>query len=113
MTHYSTGALAALLFDAEPGAFASSNPSEQVVAGTTLGLRIGMSKPRALERSSSKTPEPGQKQKLRASEGATGGYMSRPGLNKAYEDTDVMVSLAKSKNHITAGVTLSMKNQSG
>jgi hypothetical protein len=31
-------------------------------------------------------------------------------LNKSYEDTDVMVSLAKLKNHVTAGVTLSMKN---
>lgn len=31
-------------------------------------------------------------------------------LNKSYEQTDVMVSLAKLKNHVTAGVTLSMKN---
>jgi uncharacterized protein (DUF362 family) len=31
-------------------------------------------------------------------------------LNKSYEETDVMVSLAKLKNHVTAGVTLSMKN---
>lgn len=34
-------------------------------------------------------------------------------LNHAYEDTDVMISLAKLKNHITAGVTLSMKNLFG
>jgi uncharacterized protein (DUF362 family) len=34
-------------------------------------------------------------------------------LNHAYEDTDVMVSLAKLKNHLTAGVTLSMKNLFG
>lgn len=34
-------------------------------------------------------------------------------LNQAYEDTDVMVSLAKMKNHLTAGVTLSMKNLFG
>lgn len=34
-------------------------------------------------------------------------------LNQAYEDTDVMVSLCKLKNHITAGVTLSMKNMFG
>jgi uncharacterized protein (DUF362 family) len=34
-------------------------------------------------------------------------------LNHAYADTDVMVSLAKLKNHVTAGVTLSMKNMFG
>ncbi len=42
------------------------------------------------------------------------GYMfSAFDLNRAYEDTDVMVSLAKLKNHVTAGVTLSMKNLFG
>ncbi len=40
-----------------------------------------------------------------------GGLMfSALDLNKSYEETDVMVSLAKLKNHVTAGVTLSMKN---
>jgi uncharacterized protein (DUF362 family) len=40
-----------------------------------------------------------------------GGRMfSTLDLNHSYEDTDVMVSLCKLKNHITAGVTLSMKN---
>ena len=34
-------------------------------------------------------------------------------LNHAYEETDVMISLAKLKNHITAGVTLSLKNMFG
>ncbi len=43
-----------------------------------------------------------------------GGYMfSALDLNHAYEDTDVMISLAKLKNHVTAGVTLSMKNLFG
>ncbi len=43
-----------------------------------------------------------------------GGHMfSSFDLNRAYEETDVMVSLAKLKNHITAGVTLSMKNLFG
>jgi len=43
-----------------------------------------------------------------------GGYMfSSFDLNHAYEETDVMVSLSKLKNHITAGVTLSMKNLFG
>lgn len=34
-------------------------------------------------------------------------------LNMAYEETDVMVSMAKLKNHETCGVTLSMKNMFG
>ncbi len=34
-------------------------------------------------------------------------------LNHAYADTDVMVSLCKLKQHVTAGVTLSMKNLFG
>ena len=43
-----------------------------------------------------------------------GGYMfSALDLNRAYEDTDVMISLAKLKNHVTAGVTLTMKNLFG
>jgi uncharacterized protein (DUF362 family) len=44
----------------------------------------------------------------------TGGYMfSAFDLNHSYADTDVMISLAKLKRHITAGVTLSMKNLFG
>jgi uncharacterized protein (DUF362 family) len=31
-------------------------------------------------------------------------------VNRAYEDTDVFMSMAKLKNHATCGVTLSMKN---
>jgi uncharacterized protein (DUF362 family) len=34
-------------------------------------------------------------------------------LNHSYEDTDVYVSLAKLKNHATAGVTLCLKNSFG
>jgi uncharacterized protein (DUF362 family) len=44
----------------------------------------------------------------------SGGYMfSSFNFNHSYEETDVMVSLAKLKQHITAGVTLSMKNLFG
>jgi len=43
-----------------------------------------------------------------------GGLMfSSFDFNHAYEETDVMISLAKLKNHVTAGVTLSMKNLFG
>jgi len=34
-------------------------------------------------------------------------------FNHSYEDTDVMISLCKLKDHITAGVTLTMKNLFG
>lgn len=42
---------------------------------------------------------------------AGGGYIY-PAIdfNRAYEDTDVFVSMAKLKNHATCGVTLAMKN---
>ena len=44
----------------------------------------------------------------------SGGYMfSAFDLNHSYHDTDVMISLAKLKRHLTAGVTLSMKNMFG
>ena len=43
-----------------------------------------------------------------------GGYMfSTLDLNHSYDDTEVMVSLCKLKNHITTDVTLSMKNLFG
>ena len=42
------------------------------------------------------------------------GFMfSALDVNRSYADTDVMVSLAKLKNHTTAGVTLTMKNLFG
>ena len=42
-----------------------------------------------------------------------GRLFSRFELNHSYADTDVMVSLCKLKQHVTAGVTLSMKNLFG
>jgi uncharacterized protein (DUF362 family) len=40
-----------------------------------------------------------------------GGHMFKAyDLNHSYEDCDVFVSIAKLKEHVTAGVTLSMKN---
>ncbi len=43
-----------------------------------------------------------------------GGYLfSSFELNHSYEDTDVLISLAKLKNHSAAGITLSMKNMFG
>lgn len=48
---------------------------------------------------------------LRAAHG--GCMFSSFDLNHAYEETDVMISLCKLKRHLTAGVTLSMKNMFG
>jgi uncharacterized protein (DUF362 family) len=43
-----------------------------------------------------------------------GGYVFPAyDLNHSYEDTDVLVSMAKLKNHATCGVTLAMKNMFG
>ena len=43
-----------------------------------------------------------------------GGYMFKEyWLNHSYEDCDVFVSIAKLKEHVTAGVTMSMKNVFG
>lgn len=43
-----------------------------------------------------------------------GGYIFPAfDLNHSYEDTDVLVSMAKLKNHATCGITLSMKNMFG
>lgn len=43
-----------------------------------------------------------------------GGYIFPAyDLNHSYEDTDVMLSMAKLKNHATCGVTLAMKNMFG
>ncbi len=44
----------------------------------------------------------------------SGGYLfSHFELNHCYADTDVVISLSKLKNHVVAGVTLSMKNMFG
>ncbi|MBL9127029.1 MAG: DUF362 domain-containing protein, partial [Verrucomicrobiales bacterium] len=44
----------------------------------------------------------------------SGGYLfSSFQFNRAYEETDVVVSLCKLKNHLTCGVTMSLKNMFG
>lgn len=118
MTHYATAlALGSLLFDA--GArrvrYVESTQSKASLE-TTLGFadwdvaalnalgRVEFENTRNLGRSK-------QYSQLRVPQG---GYMfSSFAFNRAYEDTDVMISLAKLKNHVTAGVTLSMKNLFG
>jgi uncharacterized protein (DUF362 family) len=54
----------------------------------------------------------GDKQKAYSQFKVPGGGLIFPSyhLNRAYEETDVFVSLAKLKDHATCGVTLAMKN---
>ena len=118
MTHFSTAlALGGLLFEA--GArrvrFVESAPTRETLEGllarggwdvnALLGLgEVGFENTRNLGRGRaySQFKVPG------------GGLIfSSFQLNHAYDETDVMVSLCKLKQHVTAGVTLSMKNLFG
>jgi uncharacterized protein (DUF362 family) len=118
MTHESTAhALAAALFKA--GAkrivFVESNQSRATME-TTLGLAgwdvkmLGALGDVQFEN----TRNLGSGKSYSHIKVPTGGLMfSSFNVNHRYVDTDVMVSLCKLKNHITAGVTLSMKNMFG
>ena len=118
MTHYATAlALGSLLFAA--GArrvrFVESTPSRAALAAT---LALGDWDVPALtalgkvEFENTRNMGAGKSySRLRVPNG--GCMFSAFELNQAYEQTDVMVSLAKLKLHLTAGVTLSMKNMFG
>jgi len=118
MTHYATAlALGSLLFAA--GArrvrFVESTQSKAEL-GATLALADW--DVRALEALGrvefENTRNLGKSKTYAHLQVPTGGYVfSALDLNQAYADTDVMVSLAKLNNHITAGFTLSMKNLFG
>lgn len=56
----------------------------------------------------------GEAKKYSAFKPANGGHLFREYmLNHSYEDCDVFVSIAKLKEHVTTGVTMSMKNLFG
>jgi len=56
----------------------------------------------------------GQAKKYSSFKPANGGHLFREYmLNHSYEDCDVFVSVAKLKEHVTTGVTMSMKNLFG
>jgi uncharacterized protein (DUF362 family) len=118
MTHYSTAAaLAAALFDA--GAkrvrFTESTQSKSSLEESLVFADWDVKALQALGKVEfENTRNLGSGKKYSHLKVAGGGYMfSSLDLNHVYEETDVMVSLAKLKNHITAGVTLSMKNLFG
>ncbi len=117
-THYSTAlALASLLFAA--GArrvrFVESTQSRDGLESTLTEYAWDVPALSALGKVEfENTRNLGQGKKYSHLRVPGGGYMfSAWDLNHAYEDTDVMVSLAKLKNHLAAGVTLSMKNLFG
>jgi uncharacterized protein (DUF362 family) len=117
-THYSTAmALASVLFAA--GArrvrFVESTQSQNGLESTLAEYAWNVPALAALGKVEfENTRNLGQGKKYSHLRVPGGGYMfSAFDLNHAYEDTDVMVSLAKLKNHLTAGVTLSMKNLFG
>jgi uncharacterized protein (DUF362 family) len=118
MTHYSTAlALASLVFDA--GArrvrFVESTTSRAELAGS---LALADWDVKALESLGpvefENTRNLGSGKSYAHLPVPSGGHVfSAFEFNHSYADTDVMISLAKLKNHITAGVTLSMKNLFG
>jgi uncharacterized protein (DUF362 family) len=118
MTHYSTAvALASLLFGA--GAkrvrFVESNQSRAKLESTLDLADWDVSALNALGKVEfENTRNLGSFKNYSTLKVPKGGHMfSALEVNRAYEDTDVMVSLCKLKQHITAGVTLSMKNLFG
>jgi uncharacterized protein (DUF362 family) len=118
MTHYATAlALARALFEA--GAtrvrFVESTQSKATLAATLALADWDVKALEALGKMEfENTRNLGSSKTYAHLPVPTGGLMfSSLDLNRAYADTDVMISLAKLKNHVTAGVTLSMKNLFG
>ncbi|MFI5380705.1 MAG: DUF362 domain-containing protein, partial [Tepidisphaerales bacterium] len=118
MTHFSTAAaLCGLLFDA--GArrvrFVESTQSRLVLeqslgeAGWDVNALLALGKVEF-----ENTRNLGLAKKYSEMKVPGGGLLfSSFQFNHAYEETDVMVSLCKLKQHATAGITLSMKNLFG
>src|ERR1044071_9711315 len=118
MTHYATAAsLSSLLFaaGAKRVCFVESTTSRSNLAGSLGMADWDLKALQALGQVEfENTRNLGKGKSYSHLSFPGGGYMfSAFDFNHSYVDTDVMVSLAKLKNHITAGVTLSMKNLFG
>lgn len=118
MTHYATAvALGSLLFDA--GArrvrFVESTQSKAPLEATLALADWDVKSLEALGKVEfENTRNLGKGKSYAHRRVPFGGHMfSAFDFNHAYDETDVMISLAKLKNHVTAGVTLSMKNLFG
>jgi len=118
MTHYDTAlALAVLLFEA--GAkrirFAESTTSRATLAETLSLADWDLKRLQGLgtvEFENTRNLGSG-KSYAHLKVPSNGLMFSSFEFNRAYADTDVLVSIAKLKTHLTAGVTLSMKNLFG
>jgi uncharacterized protein (DUF362 family) len=118
MTHFDTAhALAALLFDngAARVRFVESTNSRSTLENS---LSLADWDVRALQSLGAvefeNTRNLGSGKRYAELAVAGSGYLfSRFSLNHSYQDTDVMVSLCKLKQHVATGVTLSMKNMFG
>jgi uncharacterized protein (DUF362 family) len=118
MTHYDTAAsLAAELFraGAKRVRFVESTQSKATLEGTLALADWDVNELKALGRMEfENTRNLGSGKSYAHLKVPNGGLMfSALDLNRSYEETDVMVSLCKMKQHITAGITLSMKNMFG
>ncbi len=118
MTHYATAlALGSLLFKA--GArrlrWVESNPKNEPMESTLVAAGWDVKALEALGPTEfENTRNRGSTKSYSHLKVPGGGYMfSSFDLNRAYEQTDVLISMAKLKNHATAGVTLSLKNLFG
>ncbi len=118
MTHFSTAAaLASLLFDAGAKRVRLVESTQSKAAlETTLGFADwdvkALSALGTVEFEN--TRNLGKGKSYAQLKVPSGGYVfSSFEFNHAYDETDVMISLAKLKHHVTAGVTLSMKNLFG
>ncbi|MBI5394040.1 MAG: DUF362 domain-containing protein [Verrucomicrobia bacterium] len=118
VTHFSTAlALGGLLFDAGARRVRVVE-STQVRASLEATLRLGEWDLQALNalgpvefENTRNLGKGGRYAELKVPDG--GRMFSRFLVNHSYDETDVLVSLCKLKQHVTAGVTLSMKNLFG
>lgn len=123
VTHYShprmAGALAFLLHEAGArrvrfveSCWASAGPLEEYLLDSGWNVRQLQSAAPVVEFENTNALGKGKRYERVQ---VPGGGLVFPSyeLNHSYVDTDVMVSLAKMKEHATCGVTLSMKNMFG
>lgn len=93
-------------------AWATAGPLEEYMLDSGWNVRSLMSASSKIQFENTNALGSGKKySRMKVSHG---GYIFPAfDLNHSYEDTDVLVSMAKLKNHATCGVTLSMKNMFG
>lgn len=93
-------------------AYSTSEPMEEYLQQAGLDPREILDAAPKVEFENTSTLGQGKKySRLTVPSGGYGGYIFPAfDVNHSYEDCDVFVSIAKMKEHATAGVTLSLKN---